>query len=486
MTSSSEPGRRQALAALWLATAALAAAGCSRDLLPSGTSPVTEPLAVGLAVSRAVAVPGDTVALLPLVRRTDGGPLAGVQGTLRFDATALRYVGQPLEGEAFILVNSERAGAGELRVASLRLAGLPEVTADLRFEVLRPGWTDRLGYSLEEAATPAGQALYRAERLPLEVRAVAPAAVAPRTLEDWWAYFRLTERVLPRIAGQGFRFGDVTLNSTVDVLDASAVANLAVGNRALLTEVNRDYVIAGDVAPANGPGLGEAGDPIPPGRNPDGSYGITVLDAVEINNEAVGNDRAIPGELVPGRTPRPFTAVLSGLLATSRTLYRDTVYELQGSVIVGPGATLTVQPGTQVEGDPATRGALVVARAGNVLIRGTRIEPIIFTCKGATKSPGCWGGIVLNGLALLNHSDPGTTGFCPEKFSIGTTELYGAAWWKTPPGPSSTPASSTPAWASALAPWVAWRCSAWAAGPPSIRCRCTAPWATASMSPAAT
>ena len=309
MTSSSEPGRRQALAALWLATAALAAAGCSRDLLPSGTSPVTEPLAVGLAVSRPVAVPGDTVALLPLVRRNDGGPLAGVQGTLRFDATALRYVGQPLEGEAFILVNNERAGAGELRVASLRLGGLPEATADLRFEVLRPGWADLISYDLEEAATPAGQALYRAERLPLEVRAVAPAAVAPaavapRTLEDWWAYFRLTERVLPRIAGQGFRFGDVTLNSTVDVLDASAVANLAVGNRALLTEVNRDYVIAGDVAPANSPGLGEAGDPIPPGRNPDGSYGITVLDAVEINNEAVGNDRLIPGELVPGRTPR--------------------------------------------------------------------------------------------------------------------------------------------------------------------------------------
>lgn len=425
MTSSSEPERRRALVALWLATATLAAAGCSPDLLPPGATPVAEPLAVGLAVSRAAAAPGDTVALLPLVRRTDDGPLAGVQGTLRYDPTALRYLGQPLSGEAFILVNPDRAEAGELRVASLRLQGLPEATADLRFEVLRPGWLDQASYALEEAATPGGQALYRAARLPLEVREVAPAAVAPRTLEDWWAYFRLAERVMPRIAGQGFRYGDVTLNSTVDVLDASAVANLAVGNRALLTEVNRDYVIAGDVAPANSPGLGEAGDPIPPGRNADGSYGITVLDAVEINNEAVGNDRAIPGELVPGRTPRPFTAVLSGLLATSRTLYRDTVYELQGSVIVGPGATLTVQPGTQIEGDPATRGALVVARAGNVLIRGTRIEPIVFTCKGATKSPGCWGGVVLNGLALLNHSDPGTTGFCPEKFSIGTTELYG-------------------------------------------------------------
>jgi hypothetical protein len=117
--------------------------------------------------------------------------------------------------------------------------------------------------------------------------------------------------------------------------------------------------------------------------------------------------------------------VLSGLIATSRTLTRDTVYELQGSVIVGPGATLTIQPGTQLEGDPATRGALIIARAGNMDWQGTRLEPILFTCKGVSKSPGCWGGVVLNGLALLNHRDPGVTGFCPEKVSIGSSELYG-------------------------------------------------------------
>jgi hypothetical protein len=33
--------------------------------------------------------------------------------------------------------------------------------------------------------------------------------------------------------------------------------------------------------------------------------------------------------------------------------------------------------------------------------------------------------VVLDGLALLNNRDPGVTGFCPEKFSIGTSELYG-------------------------------------------------------------
>ncbi|MDX2121375.1 MAG: hypothetical protein SF070_10015 [Gemmatimonadota bacterium] len=422
MISSSEAVGRRGIVML----AAAALLGCAPESDPLDVEPVAQPLEVGVAVSRREAGPGDTVAVLPLVRRTDGGPLAGVQGVLRFDSRALRYLGQPLAGDAFVLVNHAAASDGRLRLASLRLAGLAAGTGDLRFEVLQPGWMSGLGYELEEAVTPEGVPLYRAAGLPL---AEAPVPVArdvrPRTLEDWWDYFGLVEQRRANLAGQGTIFGDVTLNAAIDVLDASAVANLAVGNRALLTEVNRDYVIAGDVAPANLPGLGEASDPIPPGRNADGSFDITVLDAVEIANEAVGNDRVIPGQPVPGRGPRPGSAVLSGLLASSRTLFRDTVYELQGNVIVGPGATLTVQPGTLIEGDGATRGTLIVARAGNVDMRGTRIEPIVLTCKGPVKSAGCWGGVVLNGLAILNHRDPGTTGFCPEKFSPGSTELYG-------------------------------------------------------------
>lgn len=422
MISSNESVRRPGLALL----AAVVALGCAPEADPMDTGPVAEPLAVGIAVSRREAGPGDTVAVLPVVRRTDGGVLAGVQGALRFDPRALRYLGQPLAGDAFVLVNHTAASDGLLRIASLRLAGLRAGTGDLRFEVLQPDWEAGLRYDLEEAVTPQGIPLYRASGLVLAVEPV-PAArdIRPRTLEEWWDYFGLVERHRASLAGQGTIFGDVTLNAAIDVLDASAVANLAVGNRALLTEANRDYVIAGDVAPANLPGLGEAGDPIPPGRNADGSFDLTVLDAVEIANEAVGNDRAIPGQPVPGRGPRPGAVVLSGLVAASRTLYRDTVYELQGNVIVGPGATLTVQPGTLIEGDGATRGTLIVARAGNVDMRGTRIEPIVLTCKGAVKTPGCWGGVVLNGLAILNHRDPGTTGFCPEKFSPGSTELYG-------------------------------------------------------------
>lgn len=427
MTSSTDPTRRVrlTLSLLWAATAGLAL-GCASPDVPLDAGPALAPLRTGVILSRAAAAPGDTVAVQLRVERSDGGRLAGVQGSLSFDPRALRYLGQPLAGDAFVLVNAGQADAGRLRAASLRLGGLSPATADLRFKVLARDWSRALRYHLEEAATPEGIRLVRSSELPLiEAAPAADGPVGVLSLEDWWRYFGLVERAAIRQPGQGTVYGDVTLNGIIDVLDASAIANLAVGNRSLLTEANRDYVVAGDVAPANLPGLGEVGDPVPPGLNPDGSYTITVLDAVEVQNEAVGNDRTIPGEAIPGRTARPHRAILAGTLATSRTLFRDTVYVLQGNVLVGPGATLTIQAGTRVEGDGASRGALMVARAGNLIARGTRLEPIVFTCTSGSPTPGCWGGVVLNGLALLNHRDPGTTGFCPEKFSPGSTELYG-------------------------------------------------------------
>ena len=427
MISSIDRAPRRLLTVAGLVAVSLAA-GCADSEVPAGPQPLpTSQLATGLAASSLAAALGDTLSLRIVAAPADGQPLAGLQGTVRFDARRLRFIGQPLAGAAFVLVNPDAAERGELRVASLRLDGLSRETADLRFVVLSPVWEAGLGYELEEAVTPDVRAKHVSRMLPLTESAVAPlvGTVGRHTLQDWWRYFGLVERVRPNVPGAGTVYGDASLNGLIDVIDASTVANLAVGNRQLLTEANKDYVIAGDVAPANLPGLGEATDLIPPGLNPDGSYPLTVLDAVAIANEAVGNDQAVPGQPIPGRQPRAFRVVLPALIAANRTLSRDTIYELHGNVLVGPGATLTIQPGTQIEGDSATRGALIVVRAGNLDWRGTRLEPIIFTCTGTTKTAGCWGGVALNGLALLNNRDPGTTGFCPEKYATGTSELYG-------------------------------------------------------------
>ncbi|MEO8138230.1 MAG: hypothetical protein ABI742_01230, partial [Gemmatimonadota bacterium] len=351
--------------------------------MPSAASPTVASLRTGLGVSSLNARPGDTLQVRILGDIAGDRPLAALQGTMRYDPRTLRYLGQPLSGTAYHIVNADGAARGELRVISLRLAGLERETADLRFEVAQPEYASALRYDLEVASTAGLAPFTRADALPLAVLPSAPdpagTEMHPLTVEDWWRWFGVQPTVRVNVPGAGAIYGDAFTDGAINVLDAAIIANLAVGNRQLLTDTPRDNVIAGNVYPFNLPGLGEATDPVPPGQEADGSYIINALDAVVIANEAVGNDQPVAGDPIPGRTPRSFQAVLSGLLAASRTLYRDTVYELQGNVIVGPGATLTIQPGTQLEGDPGTRGAMVIARAGNINWQGTRLEPIVFT-----------------------------------------------------------------------------------------------------------
>jgi hypothetical protein len=206
-----------------------------------------------------------------------------------------------------------------------------------------------------------------------------------------------------------------------------------VGNRPLIAGTespSRDFVVAANVRPSNPPGLGGDGDPLPPGVEADGQRRITTLDATVIANEAVANDQAIAGEPIPGREPRPADRVIvSGDLTADRTLTRDTIYELRGTVNVVGGVRLTIRPGTRIEADSVTRGQLVVRRGGDLVAAGTLLEPIVFTCASPAAGPGCWGGVVINGLALLNNGTGTSSGDggigCPEKVGAGGTGIYG-------------------------------------------------------------
>ncbi|MDX2120634.1 MAG: hypothetical protein SF070_06135, partial [Gemmatimonadota bacterium] len=101
----------------------------------------------------------------------------------------------------------------------------------------------------------------------------------------------------------GRRFGDVTGNGAVDVVDASRVGNWAVGNPSPAgTPIPAPGDLAelvGNVAPFNSPGLGETADTKGPGWDANCVRLWDVLDASNISNEAVGTDRPVVGELVP-------------------------------------------------------------------------------------------------------------------------------------------------------------------------------------------
>jgi len=102
------------------------------------------------------------------------------------------------------------------------------------------------------------------------------------------------------------------------------------------------------------------------------------------------------------------------------TFTKDKNYVLINFVRVGPipaagqtpqtddGRTegvLTIQPGTTVFGDQATKGTLVIQRGGKLIAEGTEAEPIVFTSAKAPgeRTPGDWGGVVLCGRARNNE-----------------------------------------------------------------------------------
>ncbi|MGH7498422.1 MAG: hypothetical protein ACREL3_06175, partial [Gemmatimonadales bacterium] len=100
-------------------------------------------------------------------------------------------------------------------------------------------------------------------------------------------------------------------------------------------------------------------------------------------------------------------AVVTGPITASRTLFVDTVYTLSGYVKVQSGATLTVQPGTRIEGDTTTAGSsLWILRGAKIDAQGTADKPIVFTSARApgNRKPGDWGGIIVIGNGIINRT----------------------------------------------------------------------------------
>src|SRR6185312_15483457 len=72
---------------------------------------------------------------------------------------------------------------------------------------------------------------------------------------------------------------------------------------------------------------------------------------------------------------------ITGDITADKTLTNDTEWDLKGIVYVKNGATLTVEPGTFVIGQPGTTppSALVVSQNGKIIANGTKSRPIVMT-----------------------------------------------------------------------------------------------------------
>ena len=89
-----------------------------------------------------------------------------------------------------------------------------------------------------------------------------------------------------------------------------------------------------------------------------------------------------------------------------QTLKKGTYY-LKGWIYIADGSELTIEAGSVIKGDKATKAALIAERGGKLIAKGTASAPIVFTSaqpKGQRK-PGDWGGVILCGKAQNNQTE---------------------------------------------------------------------------------
>lgn len=115
--------------------------------------------------------------------------------------------------------------------------------------------------------------------------------------------------------------------------------------------------------------------------------------------------------------PKTIVIVPTGSLAAgSITWTADKIYKLVGFVRVGEENTkgtitkktvLTIEPGTLIIGDRASKGTLIVQRGSQLIANGTADKPIIMTSERAVgeREAGDWGGLVICGQAPNNLAE---------------------------------------------------------------------------------
>lgn len=113
--------------------------------------------------------------------------------------------------------------------------------------------------------------------------------------------------------------------------------------------------------------------------------------------------------------------IKQGNITASETWTNDNIYILNGFVYVQPPAVLTIQPGTIIKGDFASKGTLIIERGAKIIAQGTPEMPIVFTSQKnpGQRSYGDWGGLMIAGNASVNQ--PGGTA----TFEGGVGTVYG-------------------------------------------------------------
>lgn len=134
---------------------------------------------------------------------------------------------------------------------------------------------------------------------------------------------------------------------------------------------------------------------------------IALFSACSDSNDDTGGDNGGETEQILFNNGTEIGTGEKGFTIKENHTIRKGTYVLKGWVYIKDGATLTIEPGTIIKGDKATKAAIIAERGGKLVAKGTASEPIIFTSNQAkgSRKPGDWGGIILCGRAKNNNDN---------------------------------------------------------------------------------
>jgi hypothetical protein len=134
---------------------------------------------------------------------------------------------------------------------------------------------------------------------------------------------------------------------------------------------------------------------------------------VAIDNKNQASELALLPVAITSIPPKVIVEV-KGTLEGNISWTADKIYKLIGFVRIGedlkadgtPTKTgkLTIEPGTLIIGDRATKGTLIIQRGSQIFAEGTLEKPIVMTSerKIGEREPGDWGGLVICGNSTIN------------------------------------------------------------------------------------
>ena len=101
------------------------------------------------------------------------------------------------------------------------------------------------------------------------------------------------------------------------------------------------------------------------------------------------------------------TADIPTEITTDLTLDASTQYYINGAVHVKDGGVLRIPAGMTIRARQGFANYIIVERGGQIYAEGTEDAPITFTADTDNAAQGYWGGIIINGRAVISGSGSG-------------------------------------------------------------------------------